>query len=146
MKVWSGILLVLIPVGALAWQSAQEVRIPDNPLQGLRLFEAKGCVQCHSIGDAGSNIGPNLADSLFDGTFLDLGAGLWNHVPGMSVTFEVTHQEWPLLSEAEATSLLSFLYFIDYLGQPGDPQEGERVFGGSGGCGSCHVIGGGDRR
>lgn len=146
MKVWSGILLVLIPVGALAWQSAQEVRIPDNPLQGLRLFEAKGCVQCHSIGDAGSNIGPNLADSLFDGTFLDLGAGLWNHVPGMSVTFEVTQQEWPLLSEAEVTSLLSFLYFMDYLGQPGDPQEGERVFGGSGGCGSCHVIGGGEQR
>jgi len=146
MKPWSAILLVLIPVGALAWQSAEEVRIPDNPLQGLRLFEAKGCVQCHSIGDAASHIGPNLGDSLFDGTFFDLGAALWNHVPGMSVTFEATEREWPLLSEAEATSLLSFLYFIDYLGQPGDPQEGERIFGGSGGCGSCHVIGGGDQR
>jgi len=65
MNVRSGILLVLISVGALAWQSAEGVRIPDNPLQ---------------------------------------------------------------------------------LGQPGDPQEGERVFGGSGGCGSCHVIGGGGRR
>jgi mono/diheme cytochrome c family protein len=146
MKIRLGILLALIPVGALAWQSAEEVRIPDNPLQGLRLFEAKGCVQCHSIGDGGSLIGPHLADSLFDGTLLDLGAALWNHVPGMSVTFEVTEREWPLLSEDEALGLLSFLYFIDYLGEPGDPQEGERVFGGSGGCGSCHVIGGGAQR
>lgn len=146
MNVRSGILLVLIPVGALAWQSSEEVRIPDNPLQGLGLFEAKGCIQCHAIGAGGPHIGPSLADSLFDGTFLDLGAALWNHVPGMSVTFEVTRQEWPLLSDDEAVSLLSFLYFMDYLGQPGDPQAGERVFSGSGGCGSCHVIGGGDRR
>jgi len=141
----TGIFLALIPVGALALQSSEEVRIPDNPLQGLELFQVKGCIQCHAIGAGGPHIGPNLADSLFDGTFLDLGAALWNHVPGMSVTFDVTRQEWPLLSEDEATSLLSFLYFMEYLGQPGDPQAGERIFRGSGGCGSCHVIGGGDR-
>jgi len=145
MKKRFGILLVLIPAGVFALQSASEVPLPDNPLQGLRLLEAKGCVECHAIGDGGSHIGPKLTDSLFNGTFLDLGAALWNHVPGMSVTFEIADRDWPLLSEDEVTRLLSFLYFIDYLGQPGDPDEGERVFGGSGGCGVCHVIGGGER-
>ena len=146
MKIRLGLLLLLIPARVLAWQSAGEVLLPDNPIQGLRLLEAKGCVQCHAIGAGGSHIGPNLASGLFDGTFLDLGAALWNHVPGMSITFEITHREWPQLSEEEVKGLLSFLYFIDYLGQPGNPEEGERVFEGSGGCSACHVIGGGDRR
>ncbi len=138
------VLLAMIPAGAFAWQSTREVAIPDNPLSGLRLFESKGCVECHSVGTAASHLGPSLSEEVFDGTFLDLGAALWDHVPGMSVTFEVTGREWPMLTEEETTQLLSFLYFIDYLGQPGDPLEGERLFKGAGGCSSCHVIGGGE--
>lgn len=142
MRLRSGLLLVLLPAGTLAWQSARDLRVPDNPLEGLRLFETKGCGQCHAIGAGGSHFGPELAEGLFEGTFLDLGAALWNHVPGMSVTFEVAQRDWPLLSEEEVVSLLSFLYFIEYLGQPGDPREGERVFRERGSCGSCHLIGG----
>lgn len=144
MKLRSVFLVALTALITLGWQVARELKVPDNPLEGIRLFETKGCSQCHSIGAGGSHIGPDLADSLFEGTFLDLGAALWNHVPGMTVTFEATHRDWPLLNEEEVASLLSFLYFIEYLGQPGDPREGERVFRGSGGCGSCHVVGGGE--
>jgi mono/diheme cytochrome c family protein len=146
MAIRIGVVLAMIPMGALALQTARDLAIPDNPLDGLRLFDGKGCVQCHSIGTGTSHVGPDLADNLFDGSFLDLGAALWNHVPGMSVSFEITGREWPILSEDETTGLLSFLYFIDYLGEPGDPQEGERVFREDAGCASCHVVGGGDRR
>ena len=145
MKIRLCLLLILIPARVLAWQSAGDFSLPENPIQGLRLLEAKGCVECHSMGDGGSHIGPNLAGGLFDGSFLDLGAALWNHVPGMSVTFEVTQREWPSLTEEEVKGLLSFLYFIDYLGQPGNPEAGEGVFRGNSGCSACHVIGGGDR-
>jgi len=142
-KLRLGLVLVLVPTGALAWQSGGDVRVPDNPLEGLRLMESKGCVECHFIGAGGFHVAPNLNQGLFDGTFLDLGAGLWNHVPGMSVAFEITHREWPQLTEDEILRLLSFLYFVDYLGQPGDPENGERVFRGRAGCAACHVIGGG---
>jgi mono/diheme cytochrome c family protein len=145
MKIHLGLLLILIPAGVVAWQSHQEVPVPDDPLDGFRLMESKGCVECHSIGAGGFHIGPNLNDGLFAGTFMDLGAGLWNHVPGMSVSFEITHREWPRLDENEVRRLLSFLYFVDYLGQPGDPENGARVFRGSAGCATCHGIGGGER-
>jgi len=86
-----------------------------------------------------SSIGPNLGEGHFSGSFLDLGAALWNHVPGMSVTFEASGLGWPQLSEDEATDLIAFLYFIDYLGRPGVPAAGEALLKAKG-CVTCHRI------
>jgi mono/diheme cytochrome c family protein len=125
---------------AAAGASGDAVALPDNPLQGRRLFEAKHCNQCHGIAGSGPSIGPSLGEGHFGGTFLDLGAALWNHVPGMSVTFEVTGIEWPQLSEQDLTELITFLNAIDYLGRPGVPAAGRRVFEAKG-CDACHEVG-----
>ena len=66
---------------------------------------------------------------------------MWNHVPGMSGQFEGKELAWPQLTEAEAMELTSFLYFIDYLGRPGDAAAGRRIFA-SRGCPTCHAVGG----
>jgi cytochrome c2 len=121
------------------------VELPDNPLEGRRLFESKRCNQCHGISGAGSGIAPNLGEGRFAGTFLDLGAALWNHVPGMSISVESAGLDWPELDEKEVVDLIVFLSFIDYLGRPGDPAAGRSVFE-SEGCHSCHVMGGGKAR
>jgi mono/diheme cytochrome c family protein len=118
------------------------MQLPDNPLQGRALLEEKNCIECHAIGSNAPTIGPALSEGDFRGTFLDLGAALWNHVPGMSVTFERAGLPWPVLSEREATDLIVLLYFTDYLGRPGNPENGRRVFD-SGGCVACHALGGG---
>ncbi len=115
--------------------------LPDNPLHGRLLFEAKHCNQCHGIGTEGPGTGPNLGEGRFRGTFLDLGAALWNHVPGMSVRFAGRDLSWPQLSADEALDLVTFLYAIEYLGRPGDPQTGKAAFARQG-CGACHAIGG----
>ena len=63
--------------------------IPNDPLEGRWLFESRNCVQCHGIAggslEVGAGVGPDLGHTAFGGSFLDLGAALWNHVPGMSV-------------------------------------------------------------
>ena len=118
------------------------VELPDDPLSGRLLFVNKGCVQCHGIAGSGPSIGPSLGEGSFGGSFLELGASLWNHAPGMSVTFEVAGFEWPEISEEETTELLAFLYFIDYLGRPGVASAGERVCEDQG-CVVCHLVGGG---
>ena len=118
-------------------------QLPDNPLEGRVLFESRGCDSCHGLTGDKLGIGPNLGEKHFSGTFLELGAALWNHVPGMSVTFEVTGLAWPQLTSEEAMKLIAFLYFIDYLGRPGVAADGEAVFV-SQGCSSCHSIGGGE--
>lgn len=134
------LVLVLSGLTAMA-QSSNAIVLPDNPLKGRALYESKQCVQCHGI--AGSpGIGPILGESDFSGTFLELGAALWNHVPGMSVTIEVAGLAWPQLNRQQAIDLVAFLYFIDYLGRPGVAGDGRRVFEAEG-CSACHVIGGG---
>ncbi|HSR52352.1 MAG TPA: c-type cytochrome [Acidobacteriota bacterium] len=133
---------LLLPVASLGWVSLGEIELPDDPLRGRKLFESKSCIQCHGLAERGPGIGPSLGQSHFQGTFLDLGASLWNHVPGMSVSFERSHVPWPQLNEQEAVELFTFLYFIDYLGRPGQPDRGRRVFQ-AGGCSSCHAVGGG---
>jgi mono/diheme cytochrome c family protein len=131
---------LLLVGGSVA--AAEPLPLPDNPLEGRLLFESRGCDGCHGLTGDKLGIGPSLGEQPFNGTFLDLGAALWNHVPGMSVTFEVTGLAWPQLTSAEAMDLIAFLYFIDYLGRPGVAADGESVFIAQG-CSSCHSIGGG---
>ena len=116
--------------------------LPDNPLAGRLLFEEKSCVLCHGIAGNVEGVGPDLGRGAFSGSFLDLGAGLWNHVPGMSVSLEDARLGWPDLSAREISSLTAFLYFIDYLGRPGEVAAGRRVYR-SKGCSECHTLEGG---
>jgi len=134
----------LLALAILAASAMSAPSLPDNPLDGRFVFENKRCHACHGVAGGEHAIAPRLAESSFDGSFLDLGAALWNHVPGMSVSLEASGLPWPELSEREAASLVAFLYFVDYLGRPGDPQEGAEVFSARG-CSACHSAGGGDR-
>ncbi|MDH3402690.1 MAG: c-type cytochrome [Acidobacteriota bacterium] len=140
--------LALAALGALgatgaAAQAGSGLELPPDPLGGRVLFAAKGCAQCHGIAGRGRSIGPNLGEGHFSGSFLELGASLWNHVPGMSVTFDVAGLPWPELEEGEMTELLAFLYFIEYLGRPGVAAAGQEVFADQG-CAFCHEIGAGE--
>lgn len=130
-------LVLLLPCAATAGPP-----LPDNPLAGRLLFESKHCNHCHGFAGQGPGIGPDLAEGHFSGSFLSLGAALWNHVPGMTVSIEESGLAWPRLSPEETTGITAFLFFIDYLGRPGDPGVGERIFRARG-CGACHSVGGG---
>jgi len=145
--VFTGLITVALSLGlaalAASMQSPAELQLPDNPLRGRSLYESKQCVQCHGLAGSEASIGPILGEGRFAGTFLELGAALWNHVPGMTVTFDVSGLDWPQLSPRQATELVSFLYFIDYLGNPGDAAAGREMFERQA-CSSCHAIGGGE--
>lgn len=138
------LLILCCPLAALAWQSASDVPLPDDPLRGRALLERKHCLDCHSLGER-AGIGPSLSDGQFGGTFLELGAALLNHAPAMHVNVAAAGIDWPTLDGREAGELISFLYSIDYLGRPGNPESGRRVFR-DGACATCHVVGGGAGR
>jgi len=143
----AGRLMVMLAVVALVGlppaigaQVINGLSLPDNPLEGRVLFESRQCNRCHSVESGGS--APSLADGGFGGSLLDLGASLWNHVPGLSVDHERRDVPWPELSSDETLELLVFLYYIDYLGRPGVAERGEVLFDQKG-CATCHSIGGG---
>ena len=79
-----GVLVVPVVVAALTgvcWaysgEDSGDVWLPAEPLKGRIVFEQKHCNACHSIGGAGGDIGPDLAEQSFAGTFLDLASSLW---------------------------------------------------------------------
>jgi len=125
----------------VAAATSESLVLPNDPLQGRLLFESKRCSQCHALSGRGKGIGPALGEGHFSGTFFDLGAALWNHAPGMSTEIEGHKLAWPQLSADDALSLVAFLYFIDYLGRPGDPTAGRQLFSVRG-CSTCHTVGG----
>lgn len=132
-------LIVLVAPDVMA-EPGDEAWLPSEPLEGRVVFEQKHCSACHSIGGAGGTIGPDLADEGFEGSFLDLASSLWNHIPDMVVEQRANNLDWPTFTESEITHLISYLYYLRYLGTPGDADKGKQLFRAKG-CRTCHSVG-----
>ncbi|MBI5418541.1 MAG: c-type cytochrome [Deltaproteobacteria bacterium] len=120
---------------------AQRVSLVSDLVEGRKIFEAKNCSQCHSIFERERKAGPKLKTSRFYGSFLDIFSLLWNHAPAMAVHMRKEVLERPQFSATELNHLVSFLYMLPYLGQPGDPRRGEALLNEKA-CFSCHSLGG----
>lgn len=119
----------------------QRVSLVSDLVEGRKVFEAKNCSQCHSIFERERKTGPKLQSSRFYGSFLDIFSILWNHAPAMAVHMRKEVLERPQFSTTELNQLVSFLYMLPYLGQPGDPRRGVGLLKEKA-CFSCHSLGG----
>ena len=152
MRVVAGITVLMVAV-ALSWMpgvaSADELFTPtEDPVTGGRLFQTKGCVRCHAIDGVGGNQGPDLGRIPRPGSFYELAAAMWNHLPQMAFTrlwsSPSTPTEKPYMTPNEMSDLAAFLYkrraFGERLpGEPGDPRNGERLVADKG-CLGCHSL------
>ncbi len=122
----------------------QEIQLPQQPLAGQKLFLSKGCVKCHSIFGVGGKVGADLGRTQANKNTMDIVAAMWNHSWEMNRAM-LKGQAIPKLSPEEMGSILSFLYYLKYLDEPGSAREGEKLFSRKG-CIQCHRIGeqGGD--
>ena len=111
--------------------------LPSEPLEGRIVFEEKNCAVCHSISGSGGNIGPDLTKTYFHGSFLDLASMLWNHLPDMAIEYKALKLPQPRFTDEEVKSLISYLYYLRYLGNPGSVSKGEKLLEEKG-CLNCH--------
>ncbi|RMF85482.1 MAG: hypothetical protein D6736_17200 [Nitrospinota bacterium] len=129
---------------SLLWTTlavAGEIRyIPQNPLEGRRVFINKGCIKCHAIWGEGGTIGPDLGKVGFGRNIFQLAGALWNHSPRMVEKMLERRLPRPTLSEQEMTDLIAFLSYLRYLDEPGDPQRGAQLFREKR-CIVCHRVG-----
>ncbi len=125
---------------ALAAGVIEQPWLPSRPLHGRLVFEQKNCNQCHAISGAGGSTGPDLVKTFFRGSFLDLGAMLWNHIPDMLVEYKSQKLVSPKYTDEEVANLISYLYYLRYLGVPGDVSRGEKLIEEKN-CVKCHVSG-----
>lgn len=109
-------------------------------ISGRKVFEEKNCSQCHAIFEKEEKVGPTLDTSGFRGSFLDIFSTLWNHAPQMAVHMRKEGLPLPRFSTPELNQLVSFLYMLPYLGEPGNPTKGEGLLREKL-CFTCHLRG-----
>ena len=109
-----------------AWIQHNQKLPPDrsfslpSPALGHESF-VDNCQSCHN--------GPKAIDkTVADQTFMDLGAGMWNHAPLMNIR---------AIPETEMRGILAWVWQLQYTGPAGNQVHGEQVFN-SAGCLSCH--------
>ncbi len=120
---------------------AQEMSLPENPLRGRFVFEQKGCASCHSIKGGGGDVGPDLGQNKFSGSFLQLAGTMLNHAPEMLRRMQELDLSYPEFSRSELVELIAYLYYLRYLGEPGDLYRG-KILVREKGCLACHSVAG----
>ena len=113
-----------------------------DPVLGQAIFQSQGCVRCHAVRGAGGRIGPDLGRKGVRGSFYDIAADMWNHLPAMGEKMREFHLTRPRFEEeGDLANLAAFLYFLKYFDEPGDPQTGKILFTEKH-CVRCHSVGG----
>ncbi len=135
----SGLLSFSSAVPALAAEVG--FRLPENPLEGRRLFVSKGCVRCHAVWGEGGTGGPDLGKVSPAGSFLQLAGILWNHSPQMTERMGEKGIRRPTFTPEEMAQLVAYLYSLRYFDEVGDPARGKALFAEKS-CMKCHSVGG----
>ena len=130
-------LVLLLPMAAA---SAAELEMGD-PIRGQTLFAAKSCVSCHAVRGAGGRIGPDLGRTEAKSSFAEITAGMWNHSVGMDAKINELRMVRPTFEDDELQDLVTFVYFLNYFDEPGDPRFGKILFTEKH-CIQCHRVGG----
>ena len=109
-----------------------------DPDAGWKVFQAKGCIHCHSLSDSVSSGGPTLGGGhSLPPSFSELGAEMLNHLPKMRKMMDARGQAVPTFEEREMSDLFGFIYGLHYVEPSGVASVGESVFAWRG-CAECH--------
>jgi mono/diheme cytochrome c family protein len=113
--------------------------------RGWRLFQEKGCLDCHSLRSpqtareiAEQKARPILgADGNLPPTFSEFGERLLNHFPVMNQALGTEHKSAPVFHDGELADITGFLYSLRYLEPAGSPNVGASIFVWRQ-CADCH--------
>jgi len=103
-------LAVMMTAGACSFAGAAGAALagPGDAETGRAVFAAKQCARCHLAGGEQGK-GPALEQIRGPQGNMELAGRLWNHVPGMLGTLDREGIEWPRITAAEMTDLMTYL-------------------------------------
>ena len=141
---WVAVVFVLCGILLGGGRVAAETVAPplaQEARHGWELFLAKGCIRCHTIFGQGEGvIGPDLGRiHLSHLSQAELATNIINHLPKMWEKMQEQGLGYPTMEEEEMESLFSFLYFIRYVDEPGDPVAGRALLA-TKRCIACHSL------
>ncbi len=113
-----------------------------NPNEGRKVYAEKGCGNCHAINGVGPKIGPDLGKPPEKPqTITQIAGVMWNHAPEMRKVAQEKRVQWKEFKDAEMRDLISYLYFLRMLDQPGNVRRGALLFDQKR-CSTCHALAG----
>ena len=130
-------MVVFLLLGADLLWSAEPLE--GDREKGGRLFEEKGCIQCHAAAGKPKELGPPLATLQLRQGLLELAGRLWNHVPAMQQKFAERGKAWPTLGTKEVADLAAFLLAKPGADPPGSEARGQLLLLKKG-CLKCHTF------
>jgi mono/diheme cytochrome c family protein len=115
----------------------REVRLLPlpRPAEGRDVFRAKRCATCHH--PDGGAAGPGLDESALHLTVSQISGILWNHSYAMNDQMRASGITFPQFKDGEFADLISYLQFLGFFREQGDPRRGEELFAARG-CHGCH--------
>jgi cytochrome c2 len=122
-----------------AGAEAREYLEPGSPSRGEKLFESRGCLECHRFG-AKAAAGPNLQDSDLPDTLAGIAAQMWNHAPKMQAEIRKRGSQAVEIEAQEMADIIAYLMTRRYFLSQGDPVAGRKVFVEKS-CMLCHSVG-----
>jgi cytochrome c2 len=112
-----------------------------NPREGKEIFDEKGCNKCHSVHNEGAKMSEDLGKiaKTFYTSSSQIASSMWNKGPTMLAKISQIQSESPKFTYKEMADLLTYLYFLRFIDEPGDPKKGRSLFSEKK-CSTCHDI------
>ena len=129
----------------IAFLKAASPGLPEGPLYvmpgraeaGRARFVDKGCIQCHRVPGGGGGPGPDLAARGRQWSLIQFAAAMWNKEPTMTSAMRERGISVPQLTAGEMADVVAYLSSLQYFGEAGNPELGERRILAKG-CLDCH--------
>ena len=113
--------------------------LPGRVEDGERLFNSRGCVDCHGIRGTGGPVAAALSGKRIYPSLFEFAAAMWNKGPIMRREMQRRAITVPPLQANELADIVGYLYSLDYFAGPGDPGKGEQLIN-TKGCLNCHSV------
>ena len=115
--------------------------LSESPSTGVRVFQTKGCIDCHAVNGVGATAAPDLGRKRSEQPDLpQLVAAMWNHAPRMWQRMNEKRVQKPSLDDQEVAAIFAYLYMAQHVEGLGDSKRGYQIFGVKG-CAQCHTLG-----
>jgi cytochrome c len=117
---------------------------PGNPREGRKTFLSKGCGECHPThGEKPSAGGIDLSkrSKAYYRSLTRVTSTMWNKGPTVLAKMSQTKTGIPKFTPKEMADLISYLFFLHFIDEPGNPVNGKKRFSDLV-CVRCHGMDG----
>jgi mono/diheme cytochrome c family protein len=116
---------------------------PGNPQEGRHVFASKGCIKCHAVRGEGGKEAEDLGKraKILYKSLTQIASIMWNKGPTVLARMAQTQMGMPKFTPKEMADLISYLYFLHFVDEPGNSANGKKVFA-EVGCSKCHGLDG----